>query len=382
MPALTRRIVSFLVCTAAALSVVPLINVTQIGAHHDWLSALYDTTALWAKVNGPLAQLGVSTRPEQVVVGRAGWLFAGNQYSQTISAKRRDADSQDDAADRRRAAATEAWSQWLERQGVEDWRILVCPDKDGIYPELLPAWYRLAKNAPIDSAMRHVDPRVVIDVRPAMHMAHATETLPLYLRTDTHWTERGAFVAYDAWARSEIRAGGHLAWLDTNQVDFNVRRIPAGDLARVLQISDAAGDLTASVIIGDAKSRGRTLADAFTGRSLALSTLARVETPTEPIITRSPGALNTQRLLWLHDSFGAALRPFVDATFSEVIELDRETATPARFEKLVRDFHPNRVLISVVERNARSPWFEGLPTHGHADDNQPPNSVAGVGNQR
>jgi alginate O-acetyltransferase complex protein AlgJ len=358
---LTRRVSAFLLGAAVVMTVPPIINAMQGAGVRSTLSTLYDTAFAWSAVGGPLREMGISTRPQQVVVGKSGWLFLGDQYAQAVSAKRRSGNADDLSAATRSAAAWKAWSRWLADNGVQDWRILVCPDKDGVYPELLPGWYSLASDAPIDLALSLSDPRHVVDARAMMHRARARETVPLYLRTDSHWTERGAFVAYRALAQSYAVDDTHIDWLDDDQVQFVANRVPSGDLARLLQVSDVGGDASALAIISEAMTRGRTLADAFSGRRLEASALAGVEPPTHPVLTRSPGALNQRRLLWLRDSFGAALRPFIIATDSEVIELDRGAVTPRQLQELVRQWKPDSVLVSVVERNARSPWFEALP---------------------
>lgn len=361
MGTLTRRICAFLLGAAVVMAVPPIINASQGASVRSTASTLYDMAFVWSAIGGPLRKLGISTRPQQVVVGKSGWLFLGDQYAQAVSAKRRPGNAQDLSAATRSAAAAKAWSRWLADNGVQDWRVLVCPDKDGIYPELLPAWYSLAPDAPIDLALSLSDPRHVVDARAMMRRARAGETLPLYLRTDSHWTERGAFVAYRALAQSHAGDDTHIEWLGDEQVEFVPARVPSGDLARLLQVSDGEGDASASAIFSEALTRGRTLADALSGKRLEASALAGVEAPTHPVITRSPGALNQRRLLWLRDSFGAALRPFITATDSEVIELDRDTVTPRQLQELVRQLRPDSVLVSVVERNARSTWFEALP---------------------
>lgn len=361
MGTLTRRVCAFLLGTAVVMAVSPIVNIARGAGLRGSASSLYDTAFVWSAICAPLRRMGISTRPQQVIVGKSGWLFLGDQYAQTVSAKRRPANADDLSAATRSAAAAKAWSGWLASNGVKDWRILVCPDKDGIYPELLPAWYGLAPHAPIDLALSLSDPEHVVDARAMMRRARTGEPMPLYLRTDSHWTERGAFVAYRALARSYAGDNTRIVWLEDDQVEFMPKRTPSGDLARLLQVSDVGGDTSVSAVLGESMTRGRTLADALSGERLEASALAGVEAPTHPVITRSPGALNRRRLLWLRDSFGAALRPFVTATHSEVIELDRGTVTPAQLQDLVRQLKPDSVLVSVVERNARSAWFEALP---------------------
>ena len=303
----------------------------------------------------------MSTRPLQVVVGQGGWLFAGDEYAMAVSAKRHVADRDDAlAADRRRVAA-QAWARWSAENGVADWRVLVCPDKDSIHPDRLPAWVRPVSGSPMDLAAERAAPAMFIDPRALLHQARATDRLPLYLRTDTHWTERGAFVGYGALARS-LATGGHpLRWLDQDAVAFDRIRAPAGDLARILQLPADTADESAVARIAPALQRGRVFTEALNGRPVPAALFDRVEAPTRPVLTHSPGALNARRVLWLRDSFGAALHPFMVATFSDVVEVSREATSARQLADAVQRFKPDLVLISVVERNARSAWFEQPP---------------------
>ena len=358
MARLRRRVVLFACGALLVMAVLPAVNLAQRGAPGPSASELFDTGFAWPALSGALRRAGISTRPQQVVVGKSGWLFLGDQYAEAISAKRRAADAGDRAAAVRARTAAQSWAHWLRARGVADWHVLVCADKDGLYADLLPDWARPAPIAPIDAALQAAAPGIVVDSRPALRGARALAGPALYLRTDSHWTARGAWIAYRALAQADA---GTSAWLTDVDVRFVATRTPSGDLARMLAVSDPEGDSDAGAVFLQAREAQRTLADATTARPLNASALAGVEAPTHPLLIRSPQALNARRLLWLRDSFGAALLPYIAATFVEVVEVDRESTTPAQLAGLVRRFRPDSVLVSVVERNARAPWFEAPP---------------------
>ena len=361
MARLRRRVAWFLCATVAVMSALPVVNVIRRGAMPIPASALFDTDFAWPAVSGALRRVGISTRPQQVIVGKAGWLFLGDQYARAITDKRRPADERDIAAAARVAAAMRAWAGWLRARGIEDWHVLVCADKDTVYPDFLPDWDRPTAGAPIDALLARADPRGVVDSRPALRAARASAGPALYLRTDSHWTARGAWIAYRALAQGNGARAPGIAWLEDADVRLQPTRLASGDLARLLQVSDAEGDPAAVAVIAHARDAQRTQADALTGRALDAAVLAAVEAPTQPVIVRSPNALNARRLLWLRDSFGAALLPYLAATYGEIIEVDRESTPPARLADLVRRFEPDAVLVSVAERNARAAWFEAPP---------------------
>jgi hypothetical protein len=82
-------------------------------------------------------------------------------------------------------------------------------------------------------------------------------------------------------------------------------------------------------------------------------------------LVKSKNALNHKRVLWLRDSFGTAMEPYMAATFSETLQIHYKWVTPEMFARLVNSYKPDYVFITVVERAARKPWFTNLPP---ADD--------------
>ncbi len=136
-------------------------------------------------------RLGLSSTKE-VVVGSDGWLF----YTADRLME------QHTGIDIFTPAALESWvgqmqadRDWLAKRGIAFY-IMIAPDKNTIYPEKLPGYPRGAVTR-IDqlaarlrgSDLEFIDPRAeLFRVKAAGEM--------VYTPGDTHWTERGAFVAY------------------------------------------------------------------------------------------------------------------------------------------------------------------------------------------
>jgi len=74
-----------------------------------------------------------------------------------------------------------------------------------------------------------------------------------------------------------------------------------------------------------------------------------------------PCTLNGKKVLWLRDSFGTAMAPFMAATFSETLQIHYETADTALLARLVETFKPDYVFVTVVERAARRKRFGSVP---------------------
>lgn len=78
----------------------------------------------------------------------------------------------------------------------------------------------------------------------------------------------------------------------------------------------------------------------------------------------SDDALNAAKILWLRDSFGLALAPFMAATFTEIVYLhwyDALAEGGRRFVELVKSWQPDYVFVTVVERQSRSELFAQPP---------------------
>ena len=345
--------------SALALALLPAINTVR-SLETGRLSDPFAIDFALPAVSTRLVEAGISILPERVVVGRSGWLFLGDYYGEAISAKRRPADEADRVAARARDASSRAWRTWLAARGVQGWRVLVCADKDSIYPEMLPAWYRPATGTAVDIAFQASDPRLFIDTRPALRHAREVDGPPLYLRTDSHWTSRGAWVAYRELADAWTDGPPGLAWLQPADVRLQAADRRLGDLSALLSVGAPAGDTTALADIAGGRDVDRTRVDAETGSRSGIASWPDSRVPKVPVLIRSPHALNAKRLLWLRDSFGEMLLPYIAATFTEVIQVDRLGATPQKWAALVERYKPDLVLDSVVERDSRA-WFPPPP---------------------
>ncbi|QDU69432.1 alginate O-acetyltransferase AlgX-related protein [Engelhardtia mirabilis] len=88
------------------------------------------------------------------------------------------------------------WRDWLTARDAE-YVLLIAPEKQGVYPEHLPAWARVdvqyTRTDQVIAAMRERGLRVV-DTRAALREAARSEEI--YYPLGTHWNDLGGFVAY------------------------------------------------------------------------------------------------------------------------------------------------------------------------------------------
>ncbi|HEV8393753.1 MAG TPA: hypothetical protein VGQ37_05740 [Vicinamibacterales bacterium] len=275
-----------------------------------------------------LGLLRVSASPD-VIIGRDGWLFyAGDGASEDIA-----------SAVPFTHAELEAWRATL--QHTHDWLrarhiayvFVVAPDKHQIYPEELPpSVHRVGAETRTDSLVRYLRAHStvpVLDLRPALLAAKAAERV--YHRTDTHWNDRGAYVAYAAIVRALGVAGEPepRASFDTPSV-----RVPGLDLARMVGVTRALGEEDLPLTPRRPR-RARIVEPARPDARLMDARLVTEQSdPSRP------------RAVVFRDSFGSALIPFLSEHFARAVYLWQYNLDP----DVVLAEHPDVVIQEWVGR--------------------------------
>lgn len=133
---------------------------------------------------------------EKVFFGRDGWLFLRRDSNDVIG--------QQTGKVKLTRKQRHAWGRTLKRRIAiasetgAAWQCLVIPDKEFLYPEHLPEEITPARRRPVhdllDIASSHGAPvdYLLDDLERAKHKGE------LFPKTDTHWNQRGSYVAYRA----------------------------------------------------------------------------------------------------------------------------------------------------------------------------------------
>jgi hypothetical protein len=130
----------------------------------------------------------------QVLIGGKSWLFFA---SEGVVERYRGLKilSNEELEDWK--SALEVRQQSLARTGGH-YLFVVAPDKDSVYPEFFPAQFNRIGPTPFDLLLAYLHDHSsveILDLRPALRAAKTSGEL-LYSRTDTHWNDHGAYVAY------------------------------------------------------------------------------------------------------------------------------------------------------------------------------------------
>ena len=250
--------------------------------------------------------LGVSPSTA-VVKGRNGWFFYGDDKS--IEDYANDEPLSAEGMANWRAAVTRA-SDWLKRRGIA-YVFTIAPDKHVVYPEEMPSSLaRIRARSRTDQVYEalHGSGVASVDVRPALLDAKTHERI--YQRTDTHWNDRGALLAYqqilDA-VRAQVPSTP-AAWT-CGEFKAETRDVEALDLAGMMGLKRVLREQDLVLV----PTRPR---------------LARVVEPAgaEPtaeegrLVTEIPGS-RLPRALIFRDSFASRLVPFLSEHFSRAVYL-------------------------------------------------------------
>ena len=156
----------------------------------------------------------------------------------------------------------------------------------------------------------------------------------IYLKTDTHWNDWGAYLGYRAVMDALNKEGQNLPVLALNRNQMPVRNAETGDLTLMANLS----------VIEQAP-----IADPQTYRCV-FEIQNEPEVPdVSPNITRTRCNNASHKVLLFGDSFSVALIKYFAQSFGSVVTI-RKDATFEEFKAYVNDVKPNYVIEEHVER--------------------------------
>ncbi|MFC3684646.1 hypothetical protein ACFOPI_13660 [Hydrogenophaga luteola] len=357
-----------LLATLLGLAVLPLLNGWLVtpppGTACCSVDRWFSSEPLLRAASAVLYRVGISVAPHQVVVGRDGWLYLGDEQSASLTTHRRAGRASDIRLGQSYGEGARRWDAYLRSRGVQAFRILVAPDKETVYPGHLPQW-ALPPSAPgvADTLLAHTGTDLFVDSREVLGRAATTAPSPLFYRHDTHWNPLGASHAFAALERSLRADLPYEVWPSADERRLlRLRPRAGGDLADSLRLgawlTDTEPVLAVSEQLGTRVHRRYASSDQLDPTRVADSRVI----PTFPVETHHDQALNTRRVLWLTDSFGKGMDDLMHRSFGQVVTLHWRDVHKhgGQLVRLIDEVRPELLIVTVVERALATPAFASV----------------------
>ena len=364
-----NKIIIFLLISLGVLLIAPAINLQRMvanGAYPSklkyWKKEFYNVDFATNVIGGVLYNLGISISPTETIIGKDQWLFLGDDFASTITNARSGVTLTDQQTLIDVKQSAHVWKAWLKNHGVHTYKVIIGPDKSSVYTDKLPTWAVPSQPSFSDAVLEQDKSDTFIFPNKEMIEIRSHTNLPLYFKTDTHWNRFGAWVAYRALEKSLIRSNPELRFpVGLTFDDFYEKSVKGGDLSNFLRASSKISDT--EIYLSNAYINDLPL-EKYNYNDMNLVSKGKntlVDVTAQPLLVKSAGALNNKRVLWLRDSFGASMSPYMSATFSEIIHLHHGLVKPEIITDLIKRYKPDLVIVTCVERNARTGYLTSLP---------------------
>lgn len=352
-----KKVFSYLILVFLILSIAPAINFYS-GVKKLKVKYIYNVDFIIPTINSFLYSYGLNIKPGQVIVGKQGWLYLGDDYENVVSLARDGIDSSYIKSAIVKNNTLHGWERFFISEGVKDFKVLVGPNKLSIYPEFLPDWIKISESKKIDILQSvnndeyYIYPQSIFTSAKKLYEGH-----DLYYKTDTHWNDFGAWVAFDYFMKEIKIKNPELNYNQTVLLKKSIE-INGGDLAGFLRLTGSLKDREQVLEILPYSKVKIDCQRFYTNEKINCNNNAKIISQQEPLLVISKGSQNDKKVLWLRDSFGTALSPYMASVFSNVIQIHYGNLNKEKLINIVEEFKPDYVFMTIVERSIDG----GLPT--------------------
>ena len=287
--------------------------------------------------NGLEHRIGSSSRWYK---GKGDWLFLGNSYNDTVAKLKLSIEP----SDQKISDEISRFSELVE-QGSEvgtKVALLIGPNKSSVYTEYLPNELKPSPIRYVSYFTNHlssIDNLYMLDPTETLLRAKEDEGL-LYWRTDTHWNQKGSYLAFSAMME---RLG-----LKYPQIQFELSGEHNGDLINISSLYDFATH-------NDDNWKQTDLID----ESVEIVADLNQRDPSVFLGTSWKGAVRNEQgfndlVVWVvGDSFTNLIKPYLNASFSNIKYLGHWSSTIDELPSILSesDEKPDLVLIVRGERS-------------------------------
>ncbi|WP_424244261.1 hypothetical protein Dip510_001463 [Elusimicrobium posterum] len=209
------------------------------------------------------------------------------------------------------------------------------PNKENAYEEYMPAKYRDARVSAVsraDDLFNYINANTsakIINMKPLFLNKKNNVSVPLYQKTDTHWNETGAYLAFEEIIKELNKKGFGIKITSFDNMKFTPQETRPGDLGRMI-------DSTAK--------------EYKYNYSMAASYTCDSEEEDVDVLKCASSSGKGKKVLVIRDSFGLALIAPMSTVFKETVFLRHPSQETIK--EYINDFKPDAVLELKTERNA------------------------------
>lgn len=244
----------------------------------------------------------------KTIIGKNGWLFMAkeNKYVNEVDYFRSIKPFSEEELKHWRNAL-EQRRDWLANRGIH-YFFIIAPNKSTIYSEFMPDFLHPVRNeSRLDQLLNYLKKNSdfqIIDLRKVL--INAKKDCEVYYKTDSHWNEYGAYIAYREIMRYIGKYFENIKPMPISNFKIEIKNRFGGDLAITLSLQN---NVYREDYIGfkskiPLKARGRRLGNISKYVSQTCSECS---------------ASGLHNAVIVHDSFIHELKPFISEHFSRIL---------------------------------------------------------------
>ena len=251
--------------------------------------------------------------------------------------------------------------QWLAERDIM-YILVIAPDKKSIYPEYYPSQYPIIheNNTQLDQLlayMRENSDLIILDLREPLLTQKKTypDSELLYYKSDTHWTQTGAFVAYQ-WMIMKIQE------FFPDLIPFNEELLIFRPLANPLHDNQSIIGMADENIFSTTRYAEICFRDSINCNELTEDNECQEVDYKMTYLNLSARQYSCKQKsvnsIIFFDSFGLALYPYLVRTFENSILIrrtERFWLISDEFELLLNDTQPDIIIEEMIERTFTNP---------------------------
>jgi len=350
-----KSLLVFFIIASLGMGMLPLINIIK-KPNEISQTALYNTDVIESYYNFFIYKtLNKSTNPANVIAGKNGDLFLGNKHNKLIYKTLGEYPFSE--------SQIQNWSnnvwhlqQWFENQGIQ-FILVVAPNKHSIYGENLPRWVIPAKPNLTD---RLVDAGKqlganILDLRPIFLNQKPVQEERLYWKTDSHWNELGASIAFTETIKTLNAFYQQNIILPTYRFNIIITK-PNGGHSNFLKIQELLPEDYETwmyrVIEDDNEvCTAKIDPDSFEPGQCEMELRPYLDIHQGPVYTVNEHALNHKSALILADSFLMQNSNLYNKTFNKTWKHKYNYLMDESLQKFIDIHKPDVVIYQIVERS-------------------------------